>query len=148
MITQSIGRLLYLCDIIPGLLQKISAEDFAIKSNPAKWSKKELLGHLIDSAANNHHRFIRARYEDVPTIFYDQNKWNELSHYNEMDPKQLIQFWVNYNKHLAFLMNFLSEDDLKRECQTANEQVFSLEFFCTDYVTHLEHHLHQLVDYD
>ena len=68
MITESIKRLQYLCEEIPVLLSIIPEQDFTHKSAPEKWSKKEILGHLIDSATNNHQRFIRAQFENVPSI--------------------------------------------------------------------------------
>jgi hypothetical protein len=73
-ITHSINRLQDLLDVVPAKLSRIKDTDFVYKPAPDKWSKKEILGHLIDSAANNHQRFIRAQYENIPTIVYDPNK--------------------------------------------------------------------------
>jgi hypothetical protein len=140
-------RLHYLCDVIPSLLYKTSEEDFSFKPKPEKWSKKEILGHLIDSAANNHQRFIRVQFEEVPTIFYDQNKWNALSHYNEMGSEQLIQFWTLYNKHLLHILQHIPEENLERKCNTGEPAPVSLQWLIEDYVKHLEHHLHQIVQY-
>ena len=63
MIDNAIKRLEYLCDVIPQLLATIDAQSFSLKSNPDKWSKKEIIGHLIDSATNNHQRFVRGQFE-------------------------------------------------------------------------------------
>jgi hypothetical protein len=71
LITQSLHRLHYLCRIIPPLLLVIDEQTFSHKPAPGKWSKKEIPGHLVDSANNNHQRFLRAQFEDVPAIFYD-----------------------------------------------------------------------------
>ncbi len=49
----------------------------SIKLFPNKWSKKEIIGHLINSATNNHQRFVRCQFETIPKIVYDQNKWKE-----------------------------------------------------------------------
>lgn len=74
MIETSIARLQILCDTIPDLLLNIDEIIFSEKPSNNKWSKKEIIGHLIDSAANNHQRFVRAQFEDLPSIAYDQNK--------------------------------------------------------------------------
>jgi hypothetical protein len=74
----SIQRLEYLLEVIPAKLSALNDGFFSQKTDPLKWSRKEILGHLIDSAANNHQRFIRIQYENEPVIFYDQNKWIEM----------------------------------------------------------------------
>ena len=147
MITSTIERLTHLCEIIPPLLEKISEEDFSNKPAPEKWSSKEILGHLIDSAANNHHRFIRARYETRPLITYNQNEWNRLGHYNEINKDQLIRFWTLYNRQLLEIIRRIPENELKLEVYVQQDQLLSLEIVINDYLTHLEHHLKQLVDY-
>jgi hypothetical protein len=81
MINNSITRLAHLCEIIPPLLFAIGEPAFSSKPAPGKWSKKQIIGHLIDSATNNHQRFVRAQFETRPRIYYDQNKWNEYSYY-------------------------------------------------------------------
>jgi hypothetical protein len=55
------------------LLNAIEEPAFSLKQSPARWSQKEIIGHLIDSATNNHHRFVRGQFEDSPVIAYDQN---------------------------------------------------------------------------
>src|SRR5438874_12129162 len=101
---KAIDRLSYLCATLPDMISKISEQEFSFKPSRDKWSKKEILGHLIDSAANNHQRFVRIQYEQEPAIFYDQNEWNRLHHYNELDSGQLIQFWKMYNEQLVNLL--------------------------------------------
>ncbi|MBK9046740.1 MAG: hypothetical protein IPL74_08565 [Bacteroidetes bacterium] len=64
---------------VPNVL--IQIEDEMAKKSLQKWSKKEILGHLIDSATNNHQRFVRGQFETVPEISYDQNNWNTFSYY-------------------------------------------------------------------
>ena len=147
MTSPSLQRLQYLCEMIPTLLAGIPEEDFSFKPKPEKWSKKEILGHLIDSATNNHQRFIRAQYEEVPTIFYDQNKWNELSHYNEKNSEQLVRFWTVYNQHLLHIIQNIPEESLSRQCNSGDGTPMTLEWLIDDYVKHLEHHLHQIVVY-
>ncbi|OFY62798.1 MAG: hypothetical protein A3H98_10025 [Bacteroidetes bacterium RIFCSPLOWO2_02_FULL_36_8] len=147
MITQSINRLQYLCEIIPSLLNKIQEEDFSRKLHPGKWCKKEILGHLIDSATNNHQRFIRIQYEDVPTIIYHTDNWVRLTDYKNIETEHLINLWEGYNRHLIFIIKFLSEENLRRKCKTNEPEPVSLQWLIDDYVKHLEHHLKQLVEY-
>ncbi|MDQ6481432.1 DinB family protein [Dyadobacter sp. LHD-138] len=146
-VTESLERLRHLCDIIPPRLEKISESEFVFQPSPEKWNKKQILGHLIDSAANNHQRFIRIQYENEPIIFYNQNQWVDLSHYKDMDTDHLIRFWTSYNRHLAECIKFIPEENLRLKGVGGDGRKFPLHFYIHDYVTHLEHHLKQLVTY-
>ncbi len=141
-------RLSELLEIIPSQLSEISEEDFSMKVDSTKWSKKEILGHLIDSVTNNHHRFIRVQYEHIPTIFYDQNRWNELNHYQQLESQHLILLWKVYNKQILEIINRLPEKSLTLECHVGNEKIVTLKYIIEDYVEHLEHHLKQIVSYN
>ena len=147
MIDQTINRLHYLCGIIPALLCELDVEKFSFKPTPEKWSKKEILGHLIDSAANNHQRFVRVQFESNPIIAYDQNKWNEFGYYQKMEKNQLISFWTLYNKQLLELIRLIPDKNLSRTCQMKDGTLLNIEFLINDYVVHLEHHLKQIVEY-
>ncbi|MGI8583758.1 MAG: DinB family protein [Chitinophagaceae bacterium] len=143
----AIVRLEYLCDTIPQLLWEIDEKIFSLKTLPDKWSKKQIIGHLIDSATNNHQRFIRGQFEDIPTIAYDQNKWNEYSYYQVFDKEQIINFWTIYNKQLIELLRNIPVENLQKECIANEGKKYTLDFLITDYVEHLEHHLKQVVTY-
>ncbi len=147
MIEASIKRLEYLCNTIPTLLEKIEEPAFSLRPSPTKWSKKEILGHLIDSATNNHQRFVRAQFEEIPKIVYDQDNWNEFSYYQKLDKQQLVNFWTVYNLQLAALVRNISPENLQRECITSDNEKHTLTFLFNDYVEHLEHHLRQIVTY-
>jgi hypothetical protein len=147
MITQAARRIDYLCEILPPLISAIREEEFAHKSAPSAWSKKEILGHLVDSAANNHQRFIRAQFEDTPLICYDQEKWNLFSFHNKINSEELILLWKVYNKHLASLIRLIPEKNLQRQCDTGKDAPVGLQYLITDYVDHMEHHLKQIVEY-
>ncbi len=146
MIQESIEKLASIVNMAPALLTAISEEEMSRKASPGKWSKKEILGHLIDSATNNHQRFVRAQFEHQPEIRYDQNKWNECSFHQEIDSRQLISFWALYNQQLMEIIQRISPEYLTRQVKIGDE-LFSLEFLIVDYVAHLEHHLQQLIDY-
>lgn len=146
-IQASIKRLNLLCERIPELLEQIPESEFTREPAPKKWSKKAILGHLIDSATNNHHRFVRAQFETAPAIFYNPDLWNDHSDYLKMDSHHLIQFWTIYNKHLVFLLQNLPEQYLVNEVNTGGSQPVTLSFVISDYVDHLEHHLKEIVNY-
>lgn len=147
MVESAIKRLEYLCDIIPQLLTKFDEQTFSKKPAPGKWSKKEIIGHLIDSATNNHQRFVRAQFEDGPKITYNQNKWNEFNFYQKIDRQQIISFWTIYNRQLAELIKNIPEENLSKECKSGDDKNLTLDFLINDYVEHLEHHLRQVVTY-
>lgn len=146
MIEKAINRLTYIVEKAPGILTEIGEENMSAKPLPGKWSKKEILGHLIDSATNNHQRFVRGQFEDVPEIRYDQNKWNEYSFYQLIDSEQIISFWAIYNKQLIEIIKRIPIENLIREIKVG-ENILTIEFLIADYVEHLEHHLKQLIDY-
>ena len=148
MITQSVQHLRFLCDTVPPLLRTVSEEAYSFKPSPEQWSKKEILGHLIDSAANNHQRFVRTQFEDIPRITYNQNLWNRFSYYSGMNTEQLIRFWELYNRQLAEILTYIPDEFLSRECNIGKEQNVTLEWIVQDYVRHLEHHVHQIVQFD
>ena len=147
MITHSIDRLEYLCSVIPPLLSSIPDHEFRNKPAPGKWSRQEILGHLIDSATNNHQRFIRVQFEEIPYIRYDQDQWVLNSHYNELNKEDMIEFWKRYNLHLVELMRRIPAENLQKFCNTGGENPVTLEFLVNDYVVHQEHHLKQMVKY-
>lgn len=140
-------RLLLLCDLIPPLLYAMDEETLSARPAPGKWTKKEILGHLIDSATNNHHRLVRGQFEETPRISYDHVAWNAHSHYNSIGSRQLIRFWEAYNRQLAALIPAMPEPAFTRTVSTGDARPRTIAFLVNDYVTHLEHHLRQLVMY-
>jgi hypothetical protein len=147
MTKNSISRLQYLIDTIPSLLTEIEEIKFSEKQNLEKWSKKEILGHLIDSATNNHQRFVRCQFENIPKIVYDQNNWNKFNFYQQIDKNQIIQFWTIYNKQLVHLIKNIPNENLLKECKTSDDKNYTIEYLISDYVEHLEYHLQQIVEY-
>lgn len=126
------------------LLDKIDTAYFSLKPLPNKWSKKEILGHLVDSAQNNIRRFIVGQYEDQPHIEYNQDQWVTISDYQHYDEKDLIRFWVLINKHIVRILKNTSSYAAKRLIRT--QEIHSIEWLAADYNKHLLHHLHHLLD--
>lgn len=146
MVEQALSRLNFIIDNLPSILTQISEENMSEKSSSNKWSKKEIIGHLIDSATNNHQRFVRGQFENNPEIRYDQNNWNEYNFYQQIDSKQIILFWTIYNKQLIEIIERIPTENLKRKVNV-DGALLTLEFLIFDYVEHLEHHLKQVIDY-
>lgn len=128
------------------LLQKISEEKADAKPIPEKWSYKEIIGHLLDSAANNHQRFVRMQQvSDLGKFGYDQNHWVLSQNYQARKWEDLLQFWSAYNLHLAHVIENIKEDCLNHQCDIGYETPKTLAFIATDYVKHLEHHVNQIL---
>ena len=116
------------------------------------------MGHLIDSASNNHKRFVLAQYKD-DLIFdgYEQDKWVEVQNYNETDWDLLINLWMTFNSHIVHIMRSTPFEVLTRkytkhnlheiawEAVSENEET-SLEYFYQDYIGHMKHHLNQILE--
>ena len=140
----SLQRLEKILDHTPAFLKQIPEPEFSQKPAPDKWSKKEIIGHLIDSATNNHHRFVRGQFEDKPRISYDQDLWNKHSYYSVRDRDQLVSFWEMYNRHLADIIRHTPATLLERECLMGDGSIYTIAWLFDDYVRHLEHHLRQI----
>lgn len=123
-------------------LMAISDMDAAQKPNPSKWSKKEILGHLIDSACNNQQKFVRTMAQThTDFVGYQQDDWVSLQHYQKSDWQDLITFWLAYNRHIAHIIGTVSEDFLANTISIQGSKPFALSFIMEDYVEHLKHHL-------
>lgn len=146
MVEKSIARLDHIVNTVPQRLMEINEGSLSAKPSTEKWSKKEIIGHLIDSATHNHQRFVRAQFELNPEIVYDQNKWNEFNYYQEIDGIQLINFWTLYNQQLIELIQRIPSGNYARQVRIG-ERLVTLEFIIVDYVAHLEHHLKQVIEY-
>jgi len=145
MIEEAINKLNFLIEKVPFMLAQISEEKISEKPALDKWSKKEILGHLIDSATHNHQRFVRGQFEHHPEISYDQNQWNKYNFYQQIDRNQIISFWTIYNRQIVEIMKRIPNENLKKQIKVG-ENLLTLEYLIDDYVDHLEHHLKQIID--
>jgi hypothetical protein len=125
----------------------ISSIEFNAKPNPDKWSKKEVLGHLIDSAQNNLRRFIVGQYEDIPHIVYDQDFWVKASNYQHVPDRDVVVLWKLLNERIVSVLKEMPVENYDRLCNTgkAAPTLHSLEWLAADYVKHLKHHLNQII---
>jgi hypothetical protein len=133
--------------VIEPQLSKINEDDLGLKPSLNEWSKKEILGHLIHSAANNHQRFVRAVYQvadQFPT--YDQNKWVTIQHYNDIPWSALIAFWTAYNNHLIHVIEYIPSEAGSSLCNIGKEEPVRLDFVIQDYLRHLHHHIDDILN--
>jgi hypothetical protein len=144
-------------DLAAVRLLEITEEESQCPRSESKWSPREIIGHLIDSAANNHQRFVRAQFTDE-LVFqgYEQEDWVRVQNYQDEGWSQLVQLWKLYNQHLIHLMSFMPEDtrtklrhkhnlhEIASDTIRENEPV-TLDFFMRDYVEHLKKHLGQIL---
>jgi hypothetical protein len=126
------------------------------RPGPGRWSIKEIVGHLVDSASNNHQRFVRARWQkDLIFPTYDQEGWVVAQEYQEAPWPELLALWRTYNLHLARVMDTTPDVLRLREHRRHNfdqvafrsippDQPATLDYFMRDYVEHLEHHVRQI----
>ena len=126
------------------LLSAIPEVAASKKPAPNKWSKKEILGHLIDSAANNHQRFMRLQLQaEISLPGYDQDDWVRLNRYQQRTWHEIVTLWSAYNRHLASVIESLDDSALGHVWHSPDGDV-TLEFIASDYVRHLKHHLAQI----
>lgn len=136
-------------------LGRVATEDAARRPAPGKWSRQEIVGHLVDSASNNHQRFVRARFQaDLVFPGYDQDAWVAAQRWNEADWRELVELWRTFNLQLARLMATTPAElrDRPHARHNLDQIAFkqlpagtpaTLGWFMADYVDHLEHHLRQ-----
>jgi hypothetical protein len=109
------------------------------------WSRKQIVGHLIDSAANNHQRFVRGQLDrELASPGYAQEQWVEVERFQDREWSDLVEFWLAYNRHLLYLMSHVAWDRLGAAISIGGDAPVSLEFVMIDYVRHLKHHLNQI----
>ncbi len=141
-------------------LRALWAPDSARAPSPGKWSPRQIIGHLIDSATNNHQRFVRgALQEDLVFPGYAQEQWVALQRYQEAAWSDLVLLWSSYNRHIATVMAAIPAHDRDRVRARHNLQEIALnpparapdatlDYFMSDYVVHLEMHLRQILGAD
>jgi hypothetical protein len=113
---------------------------------PGTWSRKEILGHLIDSAANNHQRFVRAIIDGKWSgPGYDQAQWVAVGAYQTQSWSALVTIWYSFNTLIACLLEHATSAKTDAPIEVGSNSRVTLAFLATDYVTHMKHHLGQIL---
>jgi hypothetical protein len=153
----SAERLRRAVDIAAPALAAMSDGETEKRPGPDKWSPREILGHLVDSASNNHQRFVRAQFvDDLVFPGYEQDRWVAAQQYQSAPWPELVTLWRGFNLHLARVMEAAPAEVRRRPrvvhnlheigfASFAPSVPVTLEAFMHDYVTHLEHHVRQIL---
>ena len=130
---------------VPDRLERLPKDRIEAKPTPSNWSPKEELGHLLDSAANNHQRIVRAQFEDnLAMPGYEQNRWVAVHAYQRRDWQELIEVWQALNRQLLAAAEAVTNTAWSRKLTVAGSEPLTLQFVFDDYVDHMLHHLQHI----
>jgi hypothetical protein len=120
--------------------------DWDFKIREEKWSGKETIGHLIDSAQINLQRFIRCTYEQDFKLIYAQDRWVAAAHYQNADIKEVLDLWILLNRQIIRTLINYPEDRMGVTCDTGKTdvQLHTVKWLAGDYVRHMQHHLSKI----
>ncbi|EGG37952.1 DinB family protein [Paenibacillus sp. HGF5] len=144
---ESIMKLESLISEVTEIVTAIDEVEFNLKLTPDKWSKKEILGHLCDSAVNNHIRFVKILVSDYPIAIqgYAQNDWVQVNDYqNRYNQADVLVLWQQVNRMILRVMQRADSSDFQKKCVLPDKTEVTLEWLFNDYVDHLLHHLEQI----
>ncbi|MFZ3263842.1 MAG: DinB family protein [Terriglobales bacterium] len=142
---KAISSLRTILEVVPDRLGKVPRDSVESKPTPTNWSPKEELGHLLDSAANNHQRIVRAQFEDNPAMpGYEQNRWVAVHAYQRRDWKELTEVWQALNRQLLAAAEAVPDSAWLRTLTVAGSEPLTLQFVFEDYLAHMLHHLQHI----
>ncbi|MBT9393190.1 DinB family protein [Hymenobacter sp. NST-14] len=141
-------RLHELLTLLNSRLPLFSVVELTSSPGPGKWSRKQILGHLIDSAVNNHRRFVLALTEPEPLVLdsYNQDAWVQCADYQHTPLEDLLSLWTTHNRQLIRLIERIPPAAHAHRCTFDNGFEATLHWLVEDYAVHLEHHVQQLLD--
>ena len=138
-------KLLAVVDAAEPRLRTVSEAESLVSALPGGWSRKQLMGHLIDSASNNHQRFVRAMLADALEFpRYEQDGNIRVQAVQEADWLLLVSLWASYNRFLAHVIARIPANKLETVCRIGPYEPVTLRYLAEDYLTHLKHHLGQI----
>jgi hypothetical protein len=112
---------------------------------PGEWSKKQALGHLIDSAANNHQRWVRGQLTELLAFpGYAQEEWVNTQDYQNEPWADLVTLWKSYNLHLIHIVVVMPPEKQAHLCRVGDREPVTLKFLAQDYLRHMRLHLEQI----
>ena len=120
--------------------------DWETKPSANKWSKKEIIGHLIDSAQVNLQRFVRCTYEENFKLMYAQDEWVAAAHYQDAAIKEILDLWILLNRQIIRVLSNYPDTRVNTLCDTGKNEIslHTVEWLAADYVVHMKHHLAQI----
>lgn len=133
-----------LATVIDDLLtQDLQSIDWDSKPSPDKWSRKEIMGHLIDSAQINLQRFVRCTYQEGFKLVYDQVEWVQIQHYQDEDINEILELLRLLNFQIIRVLKNYPHDRLNAQCDNGKMEVslHTVEWLAADYVEHMKGHL-------
>ena len=142
-----VQKLEHLILTIPSYLEEIKEEEALHKINRESWSKQEILGHLCDSATNNHMRFVKIMLASDPVRIekYQQNQWVALHGYSANYAfRELIMLWTFLNRQVLYVLKNGNAEDLAKPVILDDEITVTLSWLIEDYINHLQHHMKQI----
>ena len=123
-----------------------SRELSEIRLGPDKWTLKEMVGHLIDSASNNHQRFVRLQIDRKITLpGYEAEQWVGVSNLQNLNYRFVVQFWRIYNDYLLNLIEGIKPESMNNVWVPADDEM-SLEFLIDDYYAHMKMHYQMFLE--
>lgn len=143
----SITKFEKLLNEIPKIINDIEDNEFLNKASSTKWSKQEILGHLCDSAVNNHYRFVRIILTEEPISIdgYKQDEWVRVHDYqNNYNKSDLLALWIQLNKQILNIIRNAGEQDLNKQCILSDKNRVTLSWLFDDYLNHMLHHIKQI----
>ena len=136
-------------ETFPGKLKQVSTEDLLRRPAPGKWSKQEVLGHLVDSAINNLKRFTEIQFLPQPysVISYRQNELVMVNDYQNLSLDHLLDLWRALNRQIVLVVERIPADKLNYpvDPQYEDREMKTLGWIICDYVAHMEHHFRQIL---
>ena len=147
-VPEALHRLQSYINEFPGLYEKFTPKELLHKQVAGKWSKQEILGHLIDSAINNLRRFTEIQFLPQPYVImpYKQDELVIVNNYQYLHPEHLIQLWQSLNRQIIFVVEDIPKEKLSLAVipQYDSSETQTLSWIVVDYVAHLEHHMKQI----
>ena len=149
-LAESQAQLRHQLALLTAFWQACSELELSIHPGPGRWSRKEILGHLIDSALNNHRRIVGACLAQPPHQLrpYDQDAWVSAADYQHFPCADLLALWTSLNDLILHLIDRLPPHLLDHEYLTLNGNPTTLHWLISDYALHLEHHVGQIIHGD
>ena len=139
------GELLSVVETALEVFRTLNDAEASQQNTPTIWSKNDIHGHRLDSAVNNHHRFVRAQQvEELIFPAYDQPHWVSSQGYQERAWLELVDLWRHYNRHLAHVINLIPAETLSVVCVIGSNDPVTLSYLVEDYLVHMKQHLDEL----